>query len=252
MTVRRQSPVASLVVGDEVLVRPGGRIPADGAITSGLVEVDESMITGESKPVAKEPGDRVVAGTVATDSSIRIKVEEVGEGTALAGIQRLVAEAQRSRSRAQALADRAAALLFYLAVAVAAVTARRLAVRRESRRGGGADGVGSGDRLPARPGTRHPVGGLHLHRARRPQRDPGQGQARSRAGPTHRSGSVRQDRHADQGEPPGHRGPCRRRRRGQPALVGGRGGVGVGASPRPCHRRRRSAVRSPPPPGSVP
>ncbi len=76
------------------------------------------MITGESKPVAKEPGDRVVAGTVATDSSIRIKVEEVGEGTALAGIQRLVAEAQRSRSRAQALADRAAALLFYLAVAV--------------------------------------------------------------------------------------------------------------------------------------
>jgi Cu2+-exporting ATPase len=115
--------VASLVVGDEVLVRPGGRIPADGAITSGLVEVDESMITGESKPVAKEPGDRVVAGTVATDSSIRIEVEEVGEGTALAGIQRLVAEAQRSRSRAQALADRAAALLFYLAVAVAAVTA---------------------------------------------------------------------------------------------------------------------------------
>jgi Cu2+-exporting ATPase len=111
------------VVGDEVLVRPGGRIPADGAITSGLVEVDESMITGESKPVAKEPGDRVVAGTVATDSSIRIEVEEVGEGTALAGIQRLVAEAQRSRSRAQALADRAAALLFYLAVAVAAVTA---------------------------------------------------------------------------------------------------------------------------------
>ena len=114
--------ISELAVGDEVLVRPGGRVPADGTITSGEVEVDESMVTGESKPVAKKPGGRVVAGTVATDNSIRIKVEAIGEDTALAGIQRLVAQAQQSQSRAQVLADRAAALLFYVALGAAVIT----------------------------------------------------------------------------------------------------------------------------------
>ena len=109
--------------GDVVLVRSGARVPADGEIVEGAAELDESMITGESKPVAKSPGDRVVAGTVSTDSAIRVRVDAVGENTALAGIQRLVAEAQESRSRAQVLADRAAALLFYVATAAAAVTA---------------------------------------------------------------------------------------------------------------------------------
>jgi len=116
-------PVSELQVGDLVLVRPGGRIPADGEITEGEVEIDESMVTGESKPVAREPGDEVVAGTVATDTSIRLRVEAVGEDTALAGIQRLVAQAQESHSRAQVLADRAAALLFYVAVSAAVITA---------------------------------------------------------------------------------------------------------------------------------
>jgi Cu2+-exporting ATPase len=115
-------PVSDLGIGDIVLVRPGGRIPADGEIVAGEVEVDESMVTGESRPVAKSIGDRVVAGTVATDSAIRLRIDAVGEGTALAGIQRLVAEAQGSRSRAQVLADRAAALLFYVAIAAAIVT----------------------------------------------------------------------------------------------------------------------------------
>jgi Cu2+-exporting ATPase len=114
--------ISELSVDDVVLVRPGGRVPADGEIVSGEVEVDESMVTGESKPVAKEPGDRVVAGTVVTNNSIRIRVAAVGEDTALAGIQRLVAQAQESRSRAQVLADRAAALLFYVAIAAAVVT----------------------------------------------------------------------------------------------------------------------------------
>jgi Cu2+-exporting ATPase len=81
------------------------------------------MITGESKPVAEGVGDRVVAGTVSTDSSIRVRVDAVGEETALAGIQRLVTEARASRSRAQVLADRAAALLFYVAVGAAMITA---------------------------------------------------------------------------------------------------------------------------------
>lgn len=98
--------------GDVVLVRSGGRVPADGEIVEGEAELDESMVTGESRPVPKRPGDSVVAGTVATDSSIRVRVRAVGADTALAGIQRLVAEAQASRSRAQALADRFAALLF--------------------------------------------------------------------------------------------------------------------------------------------
>ena len=111
-----------LRVGDVVLVRSGARVPADGEIVEGSAELDESMITGESKPVAKDVGDGVVAGTVSTDSAIRVRVDAVGEDTALAGIQRLVSEAQESRSRAQVLADRAATLLFYVATGAAVVT----------------------------------------------------------------------------------------------------------------------------------
>jgi P-type Cu2+ transporter len=115
-------PLSHLRVGDVVLVRAGGRVPADGVIESGEAEFDESMVTGESKPVAKGVGERVVAGTVSTDSSVRVRVTALGDDTALAGIQRLVAEAQSSRSRAQVLADRFAALLFYVATAAAVVT----------------------------------------------------------------------------------------------------------------------------------
>ena len=114
--------LSELEVGDVVLVRSGGRVPADGEVVEGAAELDESMITGESRPVPKAAGDRVVAGTVATDSALRVRVTAVGEETALAGIRRLVEEAQASRSRAQALADRAAALLFYFATAAGAIT----------------------------------------------------------------------------------------------------------------------------------
>ena len=114
--------IGSLGVGDVVLVRPGGRVPADGEIVEGSAEMDESMVTGESKPVGRETGDTVIAGTVATDSAIRVRITAVGDDTALAGIQRLVAEAQASRSRAQVLADRAAAFLFWVAVSAAAIT----------------------------------------------------------------------------------------------------------------------------------
>jgi len=114
-------PVSRLQVGDLVLVRSGGRVPADGVIIEGSAEMDESMVTGESRPVPKGPDDRVAAGTVVTDSSVRVEVRALGEETTLAGIQRLVAQAQQSRSRAQALADRAAAILFYVAVAAALI-----------------------------------------------------------------------------------------------------------------------------------
>ena len=115
-------PASALTAGDVVLVRPGGRVPADGEVVDGTADMDESMITGESRPVSRGEGDRVVAGTVATDSALRVRVDRVGEDTALAGIQRLVAEAQGSRSRAQTLADRAAAALFYVASAAGALT----------------------------------------------------------------------------------------------------------------------------------
>jgi P-type Cu2+ transporter len=115
--------VADLRVGDVVLVRPGARIPADGTIVQGTADVDESMITGESNPVARGEGDAVVAATVVADASLRVEVTATGDDTTLAGIERMVTEAQASRSRTQVLADRAAALLFYVAIAAGAVTA---------------------------------------------------------------------------------------------------------------------------------
>jgi len=118
----RTVPVGDLHEGQLVLVRAGARVPADGIVEEGEAELDESMITGESKPVVKSAGDKVVAGTVSTDSSIRVRVSAVGDDTALAGIQRLVAEAQASNSRAQVLADRFAKWLFYVATAAAVVT----------------------------------------------------------------------------------------------------------------------------------
>ena len=119
---REQAPPAGSViprVGDIVLVRPGGRVPAVGLIVEGSAHFDESMITGESRPVRRTDGDRVVAGTVSTDSSVRVQLDAIGEDTALAGIQRMVADAQSSQSRTQVLADRAAAALFYLATTAA-------------------------------------------------------------------------------------------------------------------------------------
>src|SRR5467141_1828098 len=115
-------PLSELHVGDVVLVRPGTRVPADGTVVEGAAEVDESMITGESRMVSKGPGAAVIAGTVASGGSLRVRVTAVGEQTALSGIMRLVAAAQASGSRTQALADRAAAILFYVAVASGAIT----------------------------------------------------------------------------------------------------------------------------------
>jgi Cu2+-exporting ATPase len=120
--VAEEVPLAALQLGDVVLVRSGGRVPADGEIIEGGAEFDESMITGESRPVFRTVGAKVVAGTIATDSAVRLRVSAIGDDTALAGIQRLVADAQASRSRAQVLADRAAALLFYVATVSATFT----------------------------------------------------------------------------------------------------------------------------------
>ena len=114
---------ADLRVGDVVVLRPGGRVPADGEVVSGAASMDESMITGESRTVRRAEGDAVVAGTVATDSGLRIRISAVGDDTALAGISRLVAEAQNSSSRAQRIADRAAGWLFWFAFGAGILTA---------------------------------------------------------------------------------------------------------------------------------
>jgi Cu2+-exporting ATPase len=115
--------VNQLATGDLILVRPGASVPADGKVEQGASDVDEAMITGESKPVEKEPGDAVIGGTINGAGSLRVRVTATGADTALAGIMRLVEQAQQSKSRTQILADRAAGWLFYVALGVAAVTA---------------------------------------------------------------------------------------------------------------------------------
>jgi Cu2+-exporting ATPase len=115
-------PLESLRPGDRVLIRPGQSVPADGEVVSGESDLDEAVLTGESRPVRKRPGDRVIAGTVSGSGSLRVVVTGTGDRTALAGIMRLVAQAQASRSRAQALADRAAFWLTVVALAAGAAT----------------------------------------------------------------------------------------------------------------------------------
>jgi len=116
-------PVSDLHEDDLVLVRPGASVPADGVVEQGDSDVNESMITGESRPVSKEPGDEVIGGTINSDGSLRVRISATGEETTLAGIMRLVEEAQESKSQTQMLADRAAGWLFYIALSVAVVTA---------------------------------------------------------------------------------------------------------------------------------
>jgi Cu2+-exporting ATPase len=115
--------VGALRNDDLVLVRPGSSVPADGVVTEGRSEVNEAMITGESRPVPKEPGIQVIAGTINGDGSLRVRVTATGDETALAGIMRLVQQAQMSKSDTQILADKAAGWLFYVALVVAALTA---------------------------------------------------------------------------------------------------------------------------------
>ena len=116
-------PVTKLQLGDIVLIRPGSNVPADGTIIECESEVDEALVTGESTPVNKTLYAKVIAGTSNGEGSLRVQVTAIGEETALAGIMRLVAQAQQSKSRTQILADRAAGWLFYGALTVAAITA---------------------------------------------------------------------------------------------------------------------------------
>lgn len=119
----RRVSVPELHTGDLVLIRPGSSIPADGQIEQGSSRVDEALITGESRPQKKDVGDILIAGSINGEGSLRVRVRATGQDTALAGIMRLVEQAQHSKSRTQILADRAAGWLFYLAVGAAGLTA---------------------------------------------------------------------------------------------------------------------------------
>jgi Cu2+-exporting ATPase len=117
-----QVSVNDLKPGDILLVRPGASIPADGVLKKGQSDVNESMITGESKPVSKKVGDKLIAGTLNGSSSLRLEVTQSGDDTQLSGIMRLVSEAQQSKSRAQHLADRAARALTAVAISAGVIT----------------------------------------------------------------------------------------------------------------------------------
>jgi Cu2+-exporting ATPase len=115
-------PVATLNVGDRVLVRPGAAVPVDGEVVEGVSEVNESLLTGESVPVRKAPASDVIAGSINGSGALTVRVTKTGDDTAIAGVMKLVADAQASKSGAQVLADRAAALLFYVALGAAILT----------------------------------------------------------------------------------------------------------------------------------
>ncbi len=114
--------LSELRVGDVVLVKPGAKIPADGKIIEGSSELNESIITGESKPVEKTTGDTVIAGSINGDGSLKVEIEKIGEQTFLAGVMKLVADAQSSKSRLQMLSDRAAFYLTFIAIGVGGIT----------------------------------------------------------------------------------------------------------------------------------
>ena len=115
--------VSALRNGDTLLIRPGASVPADGVVIEGQSSLNEAMVTGESRPVDKAPGAKVIAGTINGDGSLRVRVTATGNETALAGIMRLVEQAQQSKSQTQVLADKAAGWLFYIAIGAALLTA---------------------------------------------------------------------------------------------------------------------------------
>ena len=159
-------PTADVAVGDLLLVRPGAKIPVDGVVETGESDVDESMVTGESLPVHKQPGSEVIGATINTDGTLRVRATKVGSDTALAQIVQLVQEAQNSKAPGQRLADRAAFWLVLVALVGGLLTfvvwsgvpaRRRSAAVRDHRRG---------DHLPRRPRPGHPDGDHGRHRAR--------------------------------------------------------------------------------------
>jgi len=240
--------VADLRPDDLVLVRPGAQVPADGTVEEGKSDVDESMVTGESRPVSKEPGAGVIGGTVNGSGSLRVRVAKTGDETVLAGIMRLVQEAQTSRTRAQALADRAAYWLTLVAVGVALLALVGWTLVRGFDNYTLERAVTTLVSLPARARPGHPAGDRHLDDPLGPPRHLSARPDGPRDGARARRRGLRQNRDADEGRagPRGHRG-SRRLGRGTGDRArgsgGGRqrahGGSGAGRC-RSCARAARS------------
>jgi Cu2+-exporting ATPase len=184
-------PISKLKVGDVVLVRPGARVPADGTVVDGAADVDESMITGESKTVPKMPGAKVIAGTVVSGGSLHVRTTAIGDQTALSGIMRLVATAQASGSRTQALADRAAALLILRRSGFRRDHFRLLVVCRRQRTCADQNSNGPHHRLPARSWIGDSACYRDLDFTRSSKRSSCEGQARTRTCPQLRHGDFR-------------------------------------------------------------
>ena len=198
--VERELPLEQVRVGDEVVIRPGERVPVDAVVLEGASEVDESLITGESLPVAKQAGDPVTGGAVNGDGLLVVRTRAVGAESTLARIVRLVESAQAGKAPVQRLVDRVSTVFVPVVVGIAAVTLlawgvvhRRLGARHPER------GGGAGHRLPLRARAGHADRHHGRHRRRGPARHPDQGCAGAGAGARHRDRRVRQDRHADRG-----------------------------------------------------
>ena len=232
-------PLDAVVVGDRLRVRPGEKIPVDGTVIDGRSSVDESMVTGESMPVTKAAGAKVIAGTLNQSGSFVMRADKVGRDTLLAQIVQMVAAAQRSRAPIQRLADQVSSWFVPLVLARCAWRLRglgglwtgaafHLCARRRGQR--------AHHRLPlrARPGDADVDHGRR--RARRPRRRPGQERRGAGADGESRHAGDRQDRHPDRGQAEGDRH---------------RRGVGIRAKPRCCALPRRSSapanIRWPPP-----
>ena len=234
-------PLDQVQVGDVLRVRPGEKIPVDGVVVDGSTAVDESMITGESIPVEKRAGDRVIGATIAAGGTITMRAERVGSETLLAQIVRMVGEAQRTRAPIQRLADRVAAFFVPAVVLVAVLTfvvwaafGPGAAVRaRAGQRRGGAD-----HRVPVRARPGDADGDHGRHRTRRDRRRADQERRSAGAAGARRHAGHRQDRHADRGAPgvDGRR-DHRAVDRGRTAAAGGGGRAGQRASARRRDRR---------------
>ncbi len=190
-TETRTVPISDLKVGDVVLVRPGTRVPADGEVVEGSADVDESMITGESRSVSKAPGGKVIAGTVAAGGSLRVRIMAVGEQTALSGIMRLVAAAQASGSHTQDLADRAAANPFLCGRRIWSDYFRLLVACGGQRTCPDQDGNRPHHCLPACLGIGHSACDCDLDIDRGSEWSSPQGQTRTRTRPEFGHGDLR-------------------------------------------------------------
>ena len=228
----RRVPVEQLAVGDRFVVRPGEKVATDGIVEEGVSAVDQSLLTGESVPVEKRPGDEVAGATVNAGGRLIVRATKVGADTALAQIAKLVTEAQSGKAPVQRLADRISGVFVPIVIALAVATLgfwigvgedRHVRLHRRRR--------GADHRLPVRARARHADRAAGRHRPRRPARAADQGPGDPRVDAQGRHGRARQDRHRhDRPHEPGRR----RRRRGR----GPRRGAG--------HRGRgRGRVRAP-------